>query len=401
MIQSSCSAVDALSLQNTCRVEHVLRTSRACKTSSERRKKDKGMEQQWSLSQNEQSVKSDQSSMDNAGGGSKGKKSQRPFQRKRARRACMACHERKVRCDVLQRQPCTNCEQDRCRCVVRPHKNRRPSVAAFELGNQQDDASGLEEYEGAAALTSMQSQQQQLPSQMTANVTNPEMHRPPHMAGEFQPQAAGHNQGYYTADPSQFFRQNMDGWGAQANLTLPVFNHFDHYMNFGQPIQFGYNDFMETDGSALTGLEGVFNTASVPETDSKQYQQIAQLSPPTSHHAGDTPKSPLPSFMDLSSSPAVIESLRRKADRAGDIEYLRSQGCFQMPSAPDFYLIMQAFFTRVHPNLPIINEAEFWALWSPTGPKGEESFHLGHFSMLVVQAMAFAATSVRVSLCSR
>lgn len=68
-----------------------------------------------------------------------------------------------------------------------------------------------------------------------------------------------------------------------------------------------------------------------------------------------------------------------------------------MPSAPDFYLIMQAYFTFVHPNLPIINEAEFWALWSPTGPQGEESFHLGHFSMLVVQAMAFAATSVRAA----
>lgn len=260
------------------------------------------MEQQWAKSQSEHNVKSEQSSMDHAEGGSKGKKSQRPFQRKRARRACMACHERKVRCDVLQRQPCTNCEQDRCRCVVRPHKNRRPSVAAFELSNQPDDASGLEEYEGAAALTSMQSQLQPLPSQMTANVTNPEMHRPPHIAGEFQQQAAGNGQGYYTPDPSHFFRQNVDGWGAQANLTLPVFDSFDQYMGYGQPMPLGHDTFIETDPSALTGLESVFNIASIPETG-RQWQNLNQLSPPTSQHTGDTPKSPLPSFMDLSSSP--------------------------------------------------------------------------------------------------
>lgn len=40
--------------------------------------------------------------------------------RRRARKACVECHKRKVRCDVLSRGSiCTNCRLDGLQCVLR------------------------------------------------------------------------------------------------------------------------------------------------------------------------------------------------------------------------------------------------------------------------------------------
>jgi len=45
--------------------------------------------------------------------------------RKRAKRACVRCRTRKVRCDVvLAGTPCTNCKLDGEECVIRPSTHR-------------------------------------------------------------------------------------------------------------------------------------------------------------------------------------------------------------------------------------------------------------------------------------
>ncbi|EWG48935.1 hypothetical protein FVEG_16361 [Fusarium verticillioides 7600] len=38
--------------------------------------------------------------------------------KRRARRACLTCRSRKVRCDVMQKSPCSNCQWSSCECVV-------------------------------------------------------------------------------------------------------------------------------------------------------------------------------------------------------------------------------------------------------------------------------------------
>ncbi|SCV47984.1 uncharacterized protein FFB14_10128 [Fusarium fujikuroi] len=38
--------------------------------------------------------------------------------KRRARRACLTCRSRKVRCDVMQKSPCSNCQWTSCECVV-------------------------------------------------------------------------------------------------------------------------------------------------------------------------------------------------------------------------------------------------------------------------------------------
>ncbi|KAF4494653.1 Cutinase transcription factor 1 beta [Fusarium agapanthi] len=44
--------------------------------------------------------------------------------KRRARRACLTCRSRKVRCDVMQKSPCSNCQWSSCECVViRPRRS--------------------------------------------------------------------------------------------------------------------------------------------------------------------------------------------------------------------------------------------------------------------------------------
>jgi hypothetical protein len=69
-------------------------------------------------------------------------------------------------------------------------------------------------------------------------------------------------------------------------------------------------------------------------------------------------------------------------------EFLRVEGCFEILPPHILKPMMRMYFRMVHPNLPIVPEDQFWALWN-----GEE-FQIADFSFLLLRAMIFAATSV-------
>lgn len=71
-----------------------------------------------------------------------------------------------------------------------------------------------------------------------------------------------------------------------------------------------------------------------------------------------------------------------------DQEYLRMEGCFDLPSPHVLRIVMRMYFKMVHPNLPIVAEDQFWALWSG------DDFRVGESSFLLLKSMIFAATSV-------
>lgn len=58
--------------------------------------------------------------------------SERP--RKRAKLACVTCNARRVKCDVTDRQPCTNCVAGEVQCETRESKRgkhiRKPRAEA-------------------------------------------------------------------------------------------------------------------------------------------------------------------------------------------------------------------------------------------------------------------------------
>lgn len=201
--------------------------------------------------------------------------------------------------------------------------------------------------------------------------------------------------GYYSNTPflhdGMHMRPGMNPWFDQSGMTLPQHMDIDPFQDYNN-MMFNFDPLLNDDTSALTGIESVFNTT--PSFTSPAQNVFNQPSPETSIPAAPTNEvlqSPTNlDFLDLTKSPVVKRRFGDSGTINPDREYLRSQGCFQLPSVPVFYALMRSYFALIHPNLPIINEAEFWSLWSTDG----ESFHVGTFSVLVLQAMAFAATSV-------
>lgn len=72
-----------------------------------------------------------------------------------------------------------------------------------------------------------------------------------------------------------------------------------------------------------------------------------------------------------------------------DRSFLKTQKSFHVPSEPILDAVMSRYFLYVHPCLPVINEAEFWRMLN------QEASGKVSFSLLVFQAMMFAACSVR------
>ncbi|KAL4804325.1 hypothetical protein BDV18DRAFT_142954 [Aspergillus unguis] len=63
----------------------------------------------------------------------------RPARNRRASKACLNCHSRKVRCDMTLRspQPCTNCELDNIVCTVSKKKRTRRKIPPAQMSPEQ------------------------------------------------------------------------------------------------------------------------------------------------------------------------------------------------------------------------------------------------------------------------
>ncbi|KAL9562086.1 hypothetical protein ACKAV7_014009 [Fusarium commune] len=70
-----------------------------------------------------------------------------------------------------------------------------------------------------------------------------------------------------------------------------------------------------------------------------------------------------------------------------DINYLEAQGCFRVPTPEALDEFVQEYFLHVHPALPLLDEAWFWAIY--TRPVRGRS----NLSLFVFQAMLFTACS--------
>ncbi|KAG9683051.1 hypothetical protein KCU95_g14271, partial [Aureobasidium melanogenum] len=55
--------------------------------------------------------------------------------KRRASKACQSCRARKVRCNVVEQSPCTNCRLDEVECIVSESKRKKKWTKADEEGN--------------------------------------------------------------------------------------------------------------------------------------------------------------------------------------------------------------------------------------------------------------------------
>jgi hypothetical protein len=86
---------------------------------------------------------------------------------------------------------------------------------------------------------------------------------------------------------------------------------------------------------------------------------------------------------------------KRRRASLGDITFLESQGCLHVPPITVLNDLVKQYFRHVHPTLPLLNEGQFWAMY--TEQPGNFSGGSGRFSLFVFQAMLVASCPVSPS----
>jgi hypothetical protein len=78
-----------------------------------------------------------------------------------------------------------------------------------------------------------------------------------------------------------------------------------------------------------------------------------------------------------------------------DIAFLEQRGCFRLPSPLEIEEFFKEYFLHVHPILPILDEARFWAIFTFKHQKDTESTRL---SLFILQAVMFLSCSVSMKI---
>ncbi|OJD11753.1 hypothetical protein AJ78_07536, partial [Emergomyces pasteurianus Ep9510] len=71
-----------------------------------------------------------------------------------------------------------------------------------------------------------------------------------------------------------------------------------------------------------------------------------------------------------------------------DVKFLEMKGCLHVPSGPILDEFVRQYFLHVHPCLPVINEADFWDMYSNRNAEIKKPRAI---SLFIVQAMLFAS----------
>jgi len=83
--------------------------------------------------------------------------------------------------------------------------------------------------------------------------------------------------------------------------------------------------------------------------------------------------------------------LRTLNMRDCDFNHLNAQGCLRVPSKPILDEFVRHYFLYIHPLLPLINEADFWAAYDPIPNNANPGTPV---SMLLLQSIMFASCTV-------
>ncbi|KAK7403503.1 hypothetical protein QQX98_010733 [Neonectria punicea] len=276
--------------------------------------------------------------------------------RKRARKACLSCRARKVRCDVSQRgRPCANCHLDDEPCIVtgRASKYRRA---------QYDVQDGI---------------QASLP---------PYAPLPQHGATETDPNSASADQN--------------DSPGDERNATLPnqpVDEPSDFHQRDIDPID--TQDHFVEDPENLAGSSGEQFSAleALPTpTDSHEVLNVDDLASfflkpnyfSTSIPSQWPPSITTPGASEVSYCCYPFLRITNIHDiPQQDANYLEAQGCMRVPMRPYLDELVQQYFLHIQPFLPLLNEGDFWELYY----HGPHQAPAEPMSLLLLQAMLFAA----------
>ncbi|RKL04367.1 hypothetical protein BFJ71_g3747 [Fusarium oxysporum] len=268
--------------------------------------------------------------------------------RKRASKACVACRSRKVRCDVTHRpHQCTNCALDNIQCVVKDRRTKYRKRSPVVVEKQQ--------------RTQFRNSLQVILPKDPSSAASDDLDSPndaclePDLSVECGPES-----------PSMCFESLWD----QPEIDYPaerlIRGAAENCAKGPGIFEMVLNQRKDSDFTIISENCRVHEAEPKPASSSD-----AKLSGQShiiySYY----------SFLDLDISGLLPD----------DINYLEAQGCFRVPTPEALDEFVQEYFLHVHPALPLLDEAWFWAIF--TRPVRGRS----NLSLFVFQAMLFTACS--------
>ncbi|KHO01633.1 uncharacterized protein MAM_00634 [Metarhizium album ARSEF 1941] len=245
--------------------------------------------------------------------------SQKP-KKTRAKHACRECNSRRVRCDVTEVQPCTNCAAAGARCEVLP--SRRGRYAACRSFA-----------ESAAIPTRRLIDGDRYPRRSRRLEPAP----PPGARGSLSPTC--------TADSN-----------VRPSSSLAGESHLPDAEPRSSPVVAGEDATTGPDHAATTAASSAAGTLFFGESN------FLTLVPGDEAAAPDGPgnassQKPRLTF-PIPGSPGSQSQVEGAGTSAGTMRYLRDEGALALPDVQACLPALRAYFTWFHPGFPILDRAE-------------------------------------------
>ncbi|KAI9150288.1 Cutinase transcription factor 1 alpha [Paramyrothecium foliicola] len=257
--------------------------------------------------------------------------------RKRARQACVACNSRRVKCDIADKVPCTNCASANVKCTLR--ESRRGKHPRISRRSRVKDTSSTEPENGPALKESPSDNGQTLP--------HPDDVAASEVLATLARDRPAANSG----------RQPVSNDGRQdetLNATSIVSYDDTRPEDEGAEVYLGES----------SSIRFVRNDATVPQKSGPVVPNRLRLI----HR--------IPNAVKAESLVPEWEAERRRLR----INTLRAEGAFTFPKAEAVDTLLTAFFRWFHPCFAVVDEAEIWA-----------GYRQGTLSPLLLNAILFVA----------
>ncbi|KAF5622369.1 cutinase transcription factor 1 beta [Fusarium sp. NRRL 25303] len=305
-------------------------------------------------------------------------KTKRTQRRKRSARACLSCRFRKVRCDVSVRgQPCTNCHLDCKNCLVVGRASRLNQQVPRNESNwspendyQEDDRQLSEHLEDDDVHESSNSNGAEAAPTATE-------------ALDEHPGLSFHTP---SIDPGMLtFGDTIDDAAFENRLgdseTETAEFHSTSSRYDGGPTITGKQLILIIHSTVSNQIQT--ETSASEQESIYSHKTTAPRIPPAQSAAQRTNTSTTVLFIHY---PYLkIHNMHMIAQQ--DLNYIEAQGCLHVPSRPILDNFVEQYFRHQHPLLPLLNEGDFWEMYSQKESTGPQPT----MSLLVFQAILFAS----------
>lgn len=290
----------------------------------------------------------------------------------RASRACEVCHARKVRCDVTVHMPCTNCAAFGCECRIPEVKSRKSKTSTTHDKKP------------------AQQQQQSQPSQ--------QQHHQPRVKLE---------QGLDSASKGPSL---VDKFGTDSALSTDNNNNHATSANISTGSNTNNTNNNNNDNSNATAGKSASDSSDGDQTSARSSTGASSANPNGTHsdswfHLFDSKvqgpgrvaflgsTSNFNLLLQDSSSESYHYSLptenggrsRLSEMEKEELDVLKIRGAFLLPSREVCDDIVECYFEKVHPIIPVINRAQFMRQYNdPINPP----------SLLLFQSLLLAGSRV-------